>query len=96
MLIRAECMLLITYQETPLYAVCNGAEVVFHMAAPDSSIDNYQLHQPVNVQGCLSPTYRHYNVIILLGFGICFSTFLSVYRYLDIFCLILYRDCEYN
>lgn len=30
---------------------CQGAEVVFHMAAPDSSINNYQLHYSVNVQG---------------------------------------------
>ncbi|CAH9072435.1 unnamed protein product [Cuscuta europaea] len=30
---------------------CEGAEVVFHMAAPDSSINNYQLHYSVNVQG---------------------------------------------
>ncbi|XP_072980235.1 3beta-hydroxysteroid-dehydrogenase/decarboxylase [Typha angustifolia] len=29
----------------------NGAEVVFHMAAPDSSINNYQLHYSVNVEG---------------------------------------------
>ncbi|OMO67041.1 3-beta hydroxysteroid dehydrogenase/isomerase [Corchorus capsularis] len=28
-----------------------GAEVVFHMAAPNSSINNYQLHHSVNVQG---------------------------------------------
>ncbi|CAA7048028.1 unnamed protein product [Microthlaspi erraticum] len=28
-----------------------GAEVVFHMAAPDSSINNHQLHYSVNVQG---------------------------------------------
>ncbi|XP_050219184.1 3beta-hydroxysteroid-dehydrogenase/decarboxylase [Mercurialis annua] len=28
-----------------------GAEVVFHMAAPNSSINNYQLHYAVNVQG---------------------------------------------
>nr|CAD1833824.1 unnamed protein product [Ananas comosus var. bracteatus] len=28
-----------------------GAEVVFHMAAPDSSINNYQLHYSVNVEG---------------------------------------------
>ncbi|KAL1830723.1 hypothetical protein ACET3Z_000374 [Daucus carota] len=34
--------------------VCHGAEVVFHMAAADSSIDNYQLHQPVNVQGTVN------------------------------------------
>ncbi|GJU94422.1 3-beta hydroxysteroid-dehydrogenase/ decarboxylase-like protein isoform X1 [Tanacetum coccineum] len=30
---------------------CEGAEVVFHMAAPDSSINNYKLHHSVNVQG---------------------------------------------
>ncbi|KAI3468335.1 hypothetical protein Pfo_024998 [Paulownia fortunei] len=30
---------------------CQGAEVVFHMAAPDSSINNHQLHYSVNVQG---------------------------------------------
>ncbi|KAG8381904.1 hypothetical protein BUALT_Bualt05G0021300 [Buddleja alternifolia] len=34
-----------------LRAVCQGAEVVFHMAAPDSSINNHQLHHSVNVQG---------------------------------------------
>ncbi|PSS01810.1 3beta-hydroxysteroid-dehydrogenase/decarboxylase [Actinidia chinensis var. chinensis] len=28
-----------------------GAEVVFHMAAPDSSINNYELHHSVNVKG---------------------------------------------
>lgn len=28
-----------------------GAEAVFHMAAPDSSINNYQLHYSVNVEG---------------------------------------------
>ncbi|KAL6533849.1 3beta-hydroxysteroid-dehydrogenase/decarboxylase isoform 2 [Orobanche hederae] len=30
---------------------CQGAEVVFHMAAPDSSINNHQLHHSVNVLG---------------------------------------------
>lgn len=30
---------------------CDGAEVVFHMAAPDSSINNHQLQYSVNVQG---------------------------------------------
>lgn len=30
---------------------CQGAEVVFHMAAPDSSINNYALHYSVNVKG---------------------------------------------
>ncbi|KAI3967082.1 hypothetical protein MKW92_050250, partial [Papaver armeniacum] len=28
-----------------------GAEVVFHMAAPDSSINNHKLHYSVNVEG---------------------------------------------
>ncbi|KAJ6805439.1 putative 3beta-hydroxysteroid-dehydrogenase/decarboxylase isoform 1 [Iris pallida] len=32
-------------------AAFEGAEVVFHMAAPDSSINSYQLHYSVNVQG---------------------------------------------
>ncbi|CAE5959548.1 unnamed protein product [Arabidopsis arenosa] len=31
--------------------VVKGAEVVFHMAAPDSSINNHQLQYSVNVQG---------------------------------------------
>ncbi|CAK9149845.1 unnamed protein product [Ilex paraguariensis] len=30
---------------------CQEAEVVFHMAAPDSSINSYELHHSVNVQG---------------------------------------------
>ncbi|KAK9084178.1 hypothetical protein Scep_030649 [Stephania cephalantha] len=30
---------------------CEGIEVVFHMAAPDSSINNHQLHHAVNVEG---------------------------------------------
>ncbi|CAN4123733.1 unnamed protein product [Withania somnifera] len=30
---------------------CEGAEVVFHMAAPDSSINNHELHHSVNVLG---------------------------------------------
>ncbi|ERN05467.1 3beta-hydroxysteroid-dehydrogenase/decarboxylase [Amborella trichopoda] len=30
---------------------CQGADVVFHMAAPNSSINNYLLHYSVNVQG---------------------------------------------
>lgn len=32
-------------------AAFSGAEVVFHMAAPDSSINNHQLQYSVNVQG---------------------------------------------
>ncbi|KAJ7966340.1 Reticulon-like protein [Quillaja saponaria] len=30
---------------------CEGTEVVFHVAAPDSSINNCQLHHSVNVEG---------------------------------------------
>ncbi|CAO2834188.1 unnamed protein product [Amaranthus hypochondriacus] len=30
---------------------CQGAEVVFHMAAPDSSINNYSIQRSVNVEG---------------------------------------------
>ncbi|KAL5712932.1 3beta-hydroxysteroid-4alpha-carboxylate 3-dehydrogenas(decarboxylating) [Ranunculus cassubicifolius] len=30
---------------------CEGAEAVFHMAAPDSSINNHKLHYSVNVEG---------------------------------------------
>ncbi|KAL2930418.1 3beta-hydroxysteroid-dehydrogenase/decarboxylase isoform 2 [Bienertia sinuspersici] len=30
---------------------CHGAEVVFHMAAPDSSINNHNLHRSVNIGG---------------------------------------------
>ncbi|XP_074347830.1 3beta-hydroxysteroid-dehydrogenase/decarboxylase-like [Apium graveolens] len=40
--------------KSQVFEVCHGAEVVFHMAAPDSSIDNYQVHQPVNVQGTVN------------------------------------------
>ena len=32
-------------------AALEGAEVVFHMAAPHSGINNYELHYSVNVQG---------------------------------------------
>ncbi|GJN31731.1 hypothetical protein PR202_gb20166 [Eleusine coracana subsp. coracana] len=34
-----------------LSAAFEGAEVVFHMAAPDSSINSFQLHYSVNVEG---------------------------------------------
>jgi nucleoside-diphosphate-sugar epimerase len=36
--------------------VCERAKVVFHMAAPDSSINNYQLHYSVNVKGTKNVT----------------------------------------
>nr|KAJ0219594.1 hypothetical protein LSAT_V11C300139090 [Lactuca sativa] len=34
-----------------LLIACEGAKLVFHMAAPDSSINNYQLHHSINVEG---------------------------------------------
>ncbi|XP_010548507.1 PREDICTED: 3beta-hydroxysteroid-dehydrogenase/decarboxylase-like [Tarenaya hassleriana] len=34
-----------------VFRACKGAEVVFHMAAPDSSINDYQLQYSINVQG---------------------------------------------
>ncbi|KAF9588067.1 hypothetical protein IFM89_007308 [Coptis chinensis] len=38
-------------QKSQLIKAFEGADVVFHMAAPDSSINNQQLHYSVNVQG---------------------------------------------
>ncbi|XP_071714258.1 3beta-hydroxysteroid-dehydrogenase/decarboxylase-like [Rutidosis leptorrhynchoides] len=37
--------------KSQVFRACDGVEVVFHMAAPDSSIDNHQLHYSVNVHG---------------------------------------------
>lgn len=37
--------------KSQVFEACRGADVVFHMAAPDSSINNYQLQHSVNVQG---------------------------------------------
>ncbi|XP_010525824.1 PREDICTED: 3beta-hydroxysteroid-dehydrogenase/decarboxylase-like isoform X2 [Tarenaya hassleriana] len=34
-----------------VFRACEGAEVVFHMAAPDSSVNKHQLQYSVNVQG---------------------------------------------
>lgn len=34
-----------------LFKAFHGVEVIFHMAAPDSSINNFQLHFSVNVEG---------------------------------------------
>ncbi|KAG0496628.1 hypothetical protein HPP92_001319 [Vanilla planifolia] len=34
-----------------VFKAIHGVQVVFHMAAPDSSINNYQLHYSVNVEG---------------------------------------------
>ncbi|KAK1369363.1 3beta-hydroxysteroid-dehydrogenase/decarboxylase [Heracleum sosnowskyi] len=40
--------------KSQVFKACEGAEVVFHMAAPDSSINNHKLHQSVNVQGTVN------------------------------------------
>ncbi|XP_073301684.1 3beta-hydroxysteroid-dehydrogenase/decarboxylase-like isoform X1 [Primulina huaijiensis] len=37
--------------KSQVFKACQGSEVVFHMAAPDSSINNHELHHSVNVQG---------------------------------------------
>ncbi|XP_022730544.1 3beta-hydroxysteroid-dehydrogenase/decarboxylase-like isoform X2 [Durio zibethinus] len=37
--------------KTQVLKALEGVEVVFHMAAPNSSINNFQLHHSVNVQG---------------------------------------------
>ncbi|KAL1833831.1 hypothetical protein ACET3Z_003482 [Daucus carota] len=40
--------------KSQVFKACEGVEVVFHMAAPDSSINNHKLHQSVNVQGTVN------------------------------------------
>lgn len=46
-----------------------GAEVVFHMAAPDSSINNHQLHYSVNVQGTFIESNCFF--LLLVVYGLC-------------------------
>ncbi|KAK6116860.1 hypothetical protein DH2020_049390 [Rehmannia glutinosa] len=48
---RAEYVSADLRDKSQVLKACQGAEVVFHMAAPDSSINNHQLHHSVNVQG---------------------------------------------
>ncbi|XP_051137793.1 3beta-hydroxysteroid-dehydrogenase/decarboxylase-like [Andrographis paniculata] len=48
---RAEYVSTDLRDKSQVLKACQGAEVVFHMAAPDSSINNYHLHHSVNVQG---------------------------------------------
>ncbi|PIN12525.1 C-3 sterol dehydrogenase/3-beta-hydroxysteroid dehydrogenase [Handroanthus impetiginosus] len=48
---RAQYMSADLRDKSQVLKACQGAEVVFHMAAPDSSINNHQLHYSVNVQG---------------------------------------------
>lgn len=53
-----------------LIAAFEGAEVVFHMAAPDSSINNYQLHYSVNVQGKVLIWENNKNGELLMYFSL--------------------------
>ncbi|XP_054797227.1 3beta-hydroxysteroid-dehydrogenase/decarboxylase-like isoform X1 [Prosopis cineraria] len=48
---RAQYMTLDLRNKAQVLKVCEGAEVVFHMAAPNSSINNFLLHHSVNVEG---------------------------------------------
>ncbi|XP_076947832.1 3beta-hydroxysteroid-dehydrogenase/decarboxylase-like [Bidens hawaiensis] len=48
---RAQYVSMDLCDKSQVFKACEGAEVVFHMAAPDSSINNYKLHYSVNVQG---------------------------------------------
>ncbi|XP_019417426.1 PREDICTED: 3beta-hydroxysteroid-dehydrogenase/decarboxylase-like [Lupinus angustifolius] len=48
---RAQYVTLDLRNKEQVLKACEGAEVVFHMAAPNSSINSLQLHQSVNVQG---------------------------------------------
>jgi len=52
--------------------------VVFHMAAPDSSINNHQLQYSVNVQGLkklqfckFSLCFRNENLVLIVLFPTC-------------------------
>lgn len=48
---RAQYVSMDLRDKSQVLKACEGAEVVFHMAAPDSSINNHQLHYSVNVLG---------------------------------------------
>ncbi|KAL6207666.1 hypothetical protein ACLB2K_018621 [Fragaria x ananassa] len=48
---RAEYISIDLRRKDQVLQACQGAEVVFHMAAPNSSINNFQLHHSVNVEG---------------------------------------------
>ncbi|KAM1133438.1 hypothetical protein ACFX19_043395 [Malus domestica] len=48
---RAQYVSLDLRSKSQVLQVFQGAEVVFHMAAPNSSINNYKLHHSVNVEG---------------------------------------------
>lgn len=63
------------------YAAFLGAEVVFHMAALDSSINNYQLHYSVNVEGQISTFVSVTNADMLC----CSFPILTSWRIIKIF-----------
>ncbi|KAJ0615432.1 putative 3-beta-hydroxysteroid-4-alpha-carboxylate 3-dehydrogenase (decarboxylating) [Helianthus annuus] len=48
---RAQYVSMDLRNKSQVFKACDGVEVVFHMAAPDSSITNHQLHYSVNVHG---------------------------------------------
>ncbi|KAL4559064.1 hypothetical protein LXL04_031197 [Taraxacum kok-saghyz] len=48
---RAQYVSMDLRNKSQVYKACEGVEVVYHMAAPDSSINNHQLHYSVNVHG---------------------------------------------
>ncbi|GJS39543.1 3-beta hydroxysteroid-dehydrogenase/ decarboxylase-like protein isoform X1 [Tanacetum coccineum] len=48
---RAQYVFMDIRNKAQVYKACDGVEVVFHMAAPDSSNNNHQLHYSVNVHG---------------------------------------------
>nr|GEZ43242.1 3-beta hydroxysteroid-dehydrogenase/ decarboxylase-like isoform X1 [Tanacetum cinerariifolium] len=48
---RAQYVFMDTRNKAQVYKACDGVEAVFHMAAPDSSNNNHQLHYSVNVHG---------------------------------------------
>ncbi|KAD6119512.1 hypothetical protein E3N88_10783 [Mikania micrantha] len=48
---RAQYVSMDLRNKSQVFKACDGVEVVFHMDAPDSSINNHQLHYSVNVHG---------------------------------------------
>ncbi|KAI3513548.1 hypothetical protein L1887_20884 [Cichorium endivia] len=48
---RAQYVSMDLRNKSQVFKACEGVEVVFHMAAPDSSNNNHQLHYAVNVHG---------------------------------------------
>ncbi|KAL8225531.1 hypothetical protein R6Q57_018088 [Mikania cordata] len=51
---RAQYVSMDLRSKSQVFKACDGVEVVFHMDAPDSSINNHQLHYSVNVHGTKS------------------------------------------